>query len=72
MLHLLNGGFGNEQVSKDEFLEFFTNYSAAISDDKYFEAILFQVFKLGNESGLYNYYAGGKRAFDPDHKKGYL
>jgi len=27
---------------------------------------------LGNESGLHSYHAGGKRVFEPDHKKGYL
>jgi hypothetical protein len=58
MLHTLNGGFGNEIISREEFLEYFTNFSAAQSDDKYFETILFQVFRLGNESGLHSYYAG--------------
>ena len=36
-LHNINGGFGNENISRDELLEFFSNYSASIPDDKYFE-----------------------------------
>ena len=40
LLHNMNGGFGNENISRDEFFEYFSNYSASIDDDKYFENIL--------------------------------
>lgn len=33
----MSGGFGNENISKEELMEFFSNYSASITDDKYFE-----------------------------------
>jgi hypothetical protein len=70
---LSQGGFGNEAISKDEFFEYFSNFSAALTDDKYFEQILQQTFRLGTETNLHhNYAGGGKRVFEPDHKKGYL
>lgn len=73
MLHNINGGFGNEVISRDEFFEYFSHFSAAVVDDRYFDQIMQQTFRLGNESTLRNNYAGaGKKVFEPDHKKGYL
>lgn len=37
LLHNINGGFGNENISKEELLEYFSNYCASIPEDKYFE-----------------------------------
>ena len=51
-LHNLNGGHGNEIISKEEFIEYFANISASIQDDLYFETMMTSVFKLSNESSL--------------------
>ncbi|KAM3137798.1 hypothetical protein pb186bvf_010041 [Paramecium bursaria] len=71
LLHNINGGFGHENISKDELIEFFSNFSAAIADDKYFEQILISLFRLDKDQTK-NHHAGGKQVFDPDHKRGYL
>ncbi|CAD8075605.1 unnamed protein product [Paramecium primaurelia] len=71
LLHNINGGFGHENITKEELLEFFSNYSASIPDDKYFEQIIVNVFRL-LQDGSKNHYAGNKQVFEPDHKRGYL
>ncbi|CAD8172780.1 unnamed protein product [Paramecium octaurelia] len=70
-LHNINGGFGNENISKDELIEYFSNFSASVPDDKYFEQILVTVFRIQAEQQK-THHAGNKQVFEPDHKRSYL
>ena len=46
MLHNMGPGYGTDLISKDEFIEYFTNISASIPDDLYFETMMTNVFKI--------------------------
>lgn len=72
MVHHNLLGLYDEKISKSEFFEFFSYYSASIEDDKFFEKILTAIFRLLNEKSLINNYAGNKHVFDADHKNSYL
>jgi len=65
-------GLYDEKISKNEFLEFFTYFSASVADDKFFEKIIVAVFRILNETNLHQNYAGSKNVFDQDHKSSYL
>ena len=45
--NLLNPDKDNEEVTKDEFIEFYNYISACIDDDKYFENVMSRVWGLG-------------------------
>ena len=45
--NLLNPDKDNEEVTKDEFIEFYNYISACIDDDKYFENIVSRIWGLG-------------------------
>ncbi|CAK80235.1 unnamed protein product (macronuclear) [Paramecium tetraurelia] len=66
-LQNINGGFGHENITKEELLEFFSNYSASIPDEKYFEQIIVNVFRLLQDESK-NHQAGNhKRSYLQDH-----
>ena len=50
--NLLNPDKDNEEVTKEEFLEFYNYISACIDDDKYFENVISRIWGL---SGIENY-----------------
>ncbi len=50
--NLLNPDKDNEEITKEEFMEFYNYISACLSDDKYFENIISRVWGL---SGIENY-----------------
>ena len=50
--NLLNPDKDNEEITKDEFIEFYNYISACFDDDKYFENVLSRVWGL---SGIENY-----------------
>jgi len=46
--NLLNPDKDNEEVTKDEFIEFYNYISACFDDDKYFENVTSRIWGLGN------------------------
>ncbi|EGR29644.1 hypothetical protein IMG5_151930, partial [Ichthyophthirius multifiliis] len=64
-------GVVNQEISKEQFFDYFNNYSASIQDDQFFETILVNTFKLSQQNQLTSKYAGHRNMFDP-LKKGFL
>ncbi|MDR3582082.1 MAG: EF-hand domain-containing protein [Candidatus Pacebacteria bacterium] len=48
----LGGGKRNQQVTKEEFAEYYNNVSASIDDDKYFELMIVNAWKLYGEDPI--------------------
>jgi Ca2+-binding EF-hand superfamily protein len=47
---LLHGGRRNRQVTRDEFMEYYNNVSASIDNDQYFELMMKNAWKLGEQA----------------------
>lgn len=71
---ILKGEFGDPKLTRQDFLAYFRNFSAAIPDDNLFANILTSCFKLVSENPLpQGTYAGlgGKKSYDPAKKDKY-
>lgn len=72
---IFKGEFSDPKLSRQDFLGYFRNYSAAIPDDNFFTNILTACFKLIGETPMpQNTYAGmgsAKKTFDPTKKDKY-
>lgn len=55
--HHLKVGTRDQQVSLDEFIEYYNNVSANIDDDRYFEHMMAVSYKLWNSNPKYREYA---------------
>ena len=45
--HNINKGSRDKRVTKEEFIEYYNNVSCSIDDDKYFETMMINAWKLG-------------------------
>ena len=55
---LIQGNENTREISKEQFIDYYNNYSASITDDQFFESILVNTFKLSQTNALANKYAG--------------
>ncbi len=67
MHHNLKGGMRDQNVTREEFIEYYTNISANIDNDQNFELLLVNAFKLYESLPQYQQYApaGGRKDIDP-------
>ena len=49
MHHNIKKGSRDRRVTKEEFIEYYNNVSCSIDDDKYFEAMMTNAWKLGDD-----------------------
>ncbi|KAL4439152.1 hypothetical protein ABPG74_008927 [Tetrahymena malaccensis] len=61
----------SNEISREQFIDYYNNMSASIQDDQLFESILVNTYRLSQQNSLINKYAGQRNAFDPE-KKGFL
>lgn len=61
----------DQNITKEEFEEYYNNVSASIDDDRYFELMMSNAWKLQEDSGRAAY-AGSSKGFSPDSKRAYL
>ena len=71
MIQELNGVPRNDIITQAEFEEYMDNLSLSVIDDKLFESILFNFWRLDNSSSILEKYAGSRKLFDHS-KNGYL
>lgn len=71
MHHNLKNGLRDQNVTREEFLEYYNNVSANIDNDQYFELMLVNSYKLYDSTPQYQQYApaGGRK--DVDVKAGW-
>lgn len=67
----MNGVPRSDTISQPEFEEYMENVSLSVIDDKLFESILFNFWRLDNSSSILGKYAGSRKLFDHS-KNGYL
>ncbi|CAG9315599.1 unnamed protein product [Blepharisma stoltei] len=61
----------DRNITREEFEEYYNNVSASIDDDRYFELMMNNAWKLQQDSGR-GAYAGSSKGFSPDSKRAYL
>ena len=71
MIQELNGVPRNDIITQAEFEEYMDNLSLSVIDDKLFESILFNFWRLDNSSSILEKYAGSRKIFDHS-KNGYI
>jgi hypothetical protein len=67
----LNGSVRNDTVSKVEFEEYLENLSLSVIDDKLYESILQNFWRLESGANISEKYAGSRKVFDTS-KNSYL
>lgn len=67
MHHNLKNGLKDQNVTREEFLEYYNNVSANLDSDQHFELLLVNGFKLYESLPQYQQYApaGGRKDIDP-------
>ena len=66
---------GDQLLSKSEFIGFYRHYSAATEEEKLFESILINCFKLTQDNPVTNSFAGmagGRKNYETFHRASYL
>ena len=67
----LNGAVRNDTVSKAEFDEYLENLSLSVIDDKLYESVLQNFWRLESGLNINEKYAGSRKVFDAS-KNSYL
>lgn len=58
-------------VTREEFLDFLRYLSAPTTDDKFFELVIKNIFRIRDESNYSDFYAGqGRKEYNP--RSGYM
>lgn len=57
----------DQNITREEFLEYYNNVSASIDNDQHFELIIVNAYKLYESAPQYQKYApaGGRKDIDP-------
>jgi len=56
------------RVTKEEFIEYYTNVSASIDDDMYFSAMMNAAWNISGDAAQYKAYAKGWSGEEPSGK----
>lgn len=65
-----NGGTRDQRVTDEEFVEYYTNVSASIDDDLYFQAMMNAAWNLSGDASSYKQYGKGWASEDTSSSKG--
>lgn len=61
-----NNGRPDGRITQDEFIEYYTNVSASLDNDQYFELMMNNSWNLSGNSSTYNKYEKGWTNASPD------
>jgi Ca2+-binding EF-hand superfamily protein len=73
-LSISGGGTKDQRVTWEEFEEYYCNVSASIDDDRYFETMMVNAWKLNGDSPTKAAWAGSvsQANFNPNHKQQWM
>lgn len=58
--NVMNDNAADGSVTKEEFYEYYNNISASIDNDQYFEVMMQNAWKLGDQSSSYKGWSNGE------------
>jgi len=69
--NIQSGGRGDHRVTEEEWMEYYNNISASIDDDKYFELMMTNTWKLDGDNPQKQAWAGssGDHGYNPDNTR---